>query len=70
MKYLTYTLAVLVFVLLAALFIEQVQNRDNGLIYVGDCVDIVADREGATELLPKEKWDAFADYCMSRYKNR
>jgi len=58
------------FVLVVLLSVVFTSIKDASLLYVGDCVDIVADREGAQGLTPKEKWDTFAEYCTDRYQNR
>lgn len=57
----------IVIVSLASVAISKSDAQRN---YVGDCVDIVAQREGAERLTPEEKWNQFSQYCAERYADR
>ena len=44
-------------------------DRDDALMYVGDCVDIMAFADGMTGT-PEEKWNVYAGHCAARYADR
>lgn len=62
-------LAVAIWFALVGWLIMQANENDDRLLYVGDCVDITADREGHTGT-PKQQWEAFAQHCADRYESR
>lgn len=66
----SYLTAIALFAAFVYVIFVAAAARDEALLYVGDCVDIVAQVEGAASLPPAEKWDLFADYCAQRYEDR
>lgn len=53
---------------IVAMFLYGTQ-RDDALMYVGDCVDIYAQAGGMTGT-PEEKWNVYAGHCAARYADR
>ena len=64
------TLAIIACAVVGVALFMRANAQESALLYIGDCVDIVAQREGASSLTPEEKWNHFSQYCAERYADR
>lgn len=62
-------LALALLLTLSAFVLKHAGDNDARLLYIGDCVDAIADHEGVP-YEPKYRWKLYASECGERYDNR
>lgn len=54
---------------LSAFVLIHAGDNDARRLYIGDCVDALADHEGVP-YAPQYRWELYASECVERYYNR